>query len=87
MAAARCRRLADDPFFVDLGGTFDAINIRDLTGNKGSGKDDLSGYSTSTTVLQLPERLVTRDRRAVASAGTRNAVIGVWSTTERRGSR
>ena len=74
----------DDPFFVDLGGTFDAINVRDLTGNKGSGKDDLSGYSISTTVLQLPERLVTRDGRAVASAGARNAVIGVWSTTERR---
>jgi Domain of unknown function (DUF4331) len=74
----------DDPFFVDLGGTFDAINVRDLTGNKGSGKDDLSGYSTSTTVLQLPERQVTRDGKAVASAAARNAVIGVWSATERR---
>ena len=74
----------DDPFFVDLGGTFDAINVRDLTGNKGKGKDDLSGYSTSTTVLQLPERLVTRDGKAVSSASARNAVVGVWSTTERR---
>ena len=74
----------DDPFFVDLGGTFDAINVRDLTGNKGSGKDDLSGMSIHTTVLQLPERLVTKDRKSVASASAGNAVVGVWSTTERR---
>jgi Domain of unknown function (DUF4331) len=30
----------DDPFFVDLGATFDAINVRRLTGNQGEGKDD-----------------------------------------------
>ena len=34
----------DDPFFVDLGATFDGINVRKLTGNKGEGKDDLGGY-------------------------------------------
>ena len=44
----------DDPFFVDLGATFDAINVREGTGNQGEGKDDLSGYSTSATVLQIP---------------------------------
>ena len=40
----------DDPFFVDLGATFDAINVRELTGNKGQGKDDLSGFGISSTV-------------------------------------
>ena len=35
-------------------------------------------------MLQLPERLVTRDGKAVASASASNAVVGVWSTTERR---
>jgi hypothetical protein len=74
----------DDPFFVDLGATFDGLNVRELTGNKGEGKDDLSGYNVHSVVLQLPERLVTRDRRAVASADAANAVVGVWSTTERR---
>lgn len=74
----------DDPFFVDLGATFDAINVRMGTGNEGAGKDDLSGYSTSTTVMQIPERFVTRDGKAVASADAANAVVGVWSTTERR---
>jgi hypothetical protein len=74
----------DDPFFVDLGATFDGLNVRKLTGNQGEGKDDLSGYNVHSVVLQLPERLVTRDRRAVASADAANAVVGVWSTTERR---
>jgi hypothetical protein len=74
----------DDPFYVDLGAAFDAINVRVGTGNEGQGKDDFSDYSTSTTVMQIPERLVTRDGNAVASADAKNAVVGVWSTTERR---
>ena len=74
----------DDPFFVDLGGTFDAINIRQLTGNQGQGKDDLSGFSVSSTVLLVPESAVTRDGKPVKSAAASNSVIGVWSTTERK---
>ena len=74
----------DDPFFVDLGATFDGINVRKGTGNQGEGKDDFAGMSTSAVVLQLPERLVTRNRRAVSSPSAGNAVVGVWSTTERR---
>jgi hypothetical protein len=74
----------DDPFYVDLGATFDAINVRAGTGNEGQGKDDFSGYSTSTTVMQIPERLVTRDGKPVASADGKNAVVGIWSSTERR---
>jgi hypothetical protein len=74
----------DDPFFVDLGATFDGINVRKLTGNQGEGKDDLSGLNVHSTVLQVPERLVTRNHRAVAGADAANAVVGVWSTTERR---
>ena len=74
----------EDPFFVDLGATFDAINVRKLTGNQGKGKDDLSGMAIHAVVLQLPEKAVTKDRKAVASASAKNAVVGVWSTTERR---
>jgi hypothetical protein len=74
----------DDPFFVDLGATFDAINVRKLTGNQGEGKDDLSGLNIHSIVMQLPERLVTRDHRAVSGPDASNAVVGVWSTTERR---
>ena len=74
----------EDPFYVDLGATFDAINVRQGTGNEGEGKDDFSGYAISTTVLQIPERLVTRDGEMVEDADAFNAVVGVWSTTERR---
>lgn len=74
----------DDPFFVDLGATFDAINVRMGTGNEGAGRDDLSGYSTSSTIMQIPEAQVTRNGQAVSSAEAKNAVVGVWSTTERR---
>jgi hypothetical protein len=74
----------DDPFFVDLGATFDGINLRKLTGNQGEGKDDLSGMNTHSIIMQIPERLVTRDHKAVSGADARNAVVGVWSTTERK---
>ena len=75
---------ADDPFFVDLGTAFDAINIRVGTGNAGGGKDDLAGYNTHAFVLQVPIADVTRDGKPVASADAANAVVGVWSSTERR---
>jgi len=74
----------DDPFFVDLGATFDGINVRDLTGNKGGGKDDLSGMNTHSIVMQIPERLVTKDHKAVSGPNAGDAVVGVWSTTERK---
>ena len=76
----------DDPFFVDLGATFDAINVREGTGNQGGGKDDLSGYSTSATVLQIPQKRVTKNgkpvsgpTRATRSSGCGPARIGAAS--------
>ncbi|HEX8745024.1 MAG TPA: DUF4331 domain-containing protein [Thermoleophilaceae bacterium] len=74
----------DDPFFVDLGTTFDSINFRSGTGNQGGGKDDVAGYNTNAIALQVPEARVTRDRKPVAGADASNAVVGVWASTERR---
>jgi hypothetical protein len=76
----------DDPFFVDLGQTFDSINFRPGvgTGNQGGGKDDLAGYNTNSIVLQVPEAQVTRNHKSVSGATASNAVVGVWSSTERR---
>ena len=46
----------DDPFFIDLGMTFDLINFRDATtGNAGGFKDDLAGYAVHSFALELPE--------------------------------
>jgi hypothetical protein len=76
----------DDPFFVDLGQTFDAVNFRPGvgTGNQGGGKDDVAGYNTNSIVLQVPEAQVTADGKAVSGPSAPNAVVGVWSSTERR---
>ncbi|MEJ7789145.1 MAG: DUF4331 domain-containing protein [Thermoleophilaceae bacterium] len=74
----------DDPFFIDLGATFDGINIRKGTGNEGEGREDIAGTNTSAIVLQVPERQVTRNRRAVGSPKAGNSVVGVWASTDRR---
>jgi Domain of unknown function (DUF4331) len=81
---------ANDAFYVDLGAVFDGINIDKPgrpnigLGNQGGGKDDVAGYNTKSFVLQVPEREVTRDGRSVSGMNAKNAVVGVWSTTERR---
>jgi hypothetical protein len=74
----------DDPFFIDLTVPFDALNFRLATGNSGGGVDDVAGYSTHSVVMQVPEAQVTRDRGQVSGPNASNAVIGVWSSTERR---
>jgi Domain of unknown function (DUF4331) len=73
----------DDPFFVDLGTAFDAINFRVGTGNQGGGKDDLAGYGVHAVALQVPKSDVTVDGKAVSGPSAPNAVVGVWSSTER----
>jgi Domain of unknown function (DUF4331) len=73
----------DDPFFVDLGTTFDAINLRMGTGNAGGGKDDLAGYGVHSIALQVPKSDVTVDGKSVSGPTAPNAVVGVWTSTER----
>src|SRR2546423_1316500 len=73
----------DDPFFVDLGTTFDSIHLRKGTGNVGGGKDDLAGYNVHSIVLQVPKSEVTRNRRPVSGPSASNAVVGVWASTYR----
>jgi len=81
---------ADDPFFIDLAVIFDGINIDRPgrpgigLGNQGGGKDDVAGYNTHSFALQIPEADVTRNGRSVSGADAANAVVGLWTTTERR---
>jgi hypothetical protein len=81
---------ADDAFFIDLAAAFDGINIDKPgrpgigLGNQGGGKDDVAGYNTHSFVLQVPESDVTVDGRSVSGPKSRNAVVGVWATTERQ---
>ncbi|HEV7460534.1 MAG TPA: DUF4331 domain-containing protein [Solirubrobacteraceae bacterium] len=73
----------DDPFFVDLGATFDSVHLRKGTGNVGGGKDDLAGYNVHSIVLQVPKSKVTRNGRSVSGPKAANAVVGVWASTYR----
>ncbi len=74
----------DDPFFIDLGGAFDSINLCRGTGNEGGCRDDLAGFNVNSIVLQLPEARVTRDRRGVTGPDDSSAAVGVWASTERQ---
>ena len=81
---------ADDPFFIDLATIFDGINIDKPgrpsigLGNQGGGKDDVAGYNTHSFALQVPESDVTRNRKSVSGPDASNAVVGVWTSTERK---
>ncbi len=73
----------DDPFFVDLGMTFDGVNLEGRA-SQGKAVDDLAGYGVHSIVLQVPEEQVTRDGDEVDSMKDKNAVVGVWASTERK---
>ncbi|MFJ4680429.1 DUF4331 domain-containing protein [Kitasatospora sp. NPDC088783] len=67
---------ADDPFFLDLR-VFDLLYGGNL---KESGHDTLTGYNVNTIAIQVPKTSL-----ALKGDAERNPVIGVWSTTDRKG--
>ncbi|MFI7382198.1 DUF4331 domain-containing protein [Streptomyces sp. NPDC049813] len=67
---------ADDPFFADLR-VFDLLYGGNLSER---GQDTLAGYNVNTVALQIPKKAL-----ALRGNSSRNPVVGVWSTTERRG--
>ncbi len=74
----------DDPFFVDLGSTFDLLSIRPgAPGNKGGGRDDLAGFNVLSIALQVPIVQLTNDAK-MPSAGGQFNVIGAWTTAYRQ---
>lgn len=88
---------ADDPFYIDLGGFFDSVNLR---ANAASGiagvltaaqdgqdtvniaPDSVSGYNVNTIAIELPTTLLTRDGQPHPASDAR-AVIGTYATTAR----
>ena len=66
----------EDGFFGDIGAIFDLVAIRKAgtTGDKGGGRDFLSGYNVHTIALQVP----------ISQVDTKSHTIGVWSSTERQ---
>jgi Domain of unknown function (DUF4331) len=85
----------DDPFFIDLGGTFDTANLR--TGESGVpgvmtaaedktngnfAADTVSGYAVNAIAIQVPIAMLTSTGK-VEPPTSPNATIGVWGTTSR----
>ena len=75
----------DDPFYVDLGGTFDLINFRGaLPGAFSSGGDDgLTGFNVQTIAIQVPIKKLTRNGDIPTDLNSTSASIGVYSSTAR----
>ncbi len=79
----------DDPFFVDLGATFDLINIDKPgrpgigLGNVGGGDDGLTGYNTHTIAIQVPKTHLTRRGANPTDAASPASVVGVYASAER----
>ena len=76
----------DESFYIDLGGTFDSLNLRRtppvLTPAEDAndavnpfGVDTLSGFNVSSIAIEVPISTVT---------GNANAVIGAYASTERQ---
>jgi hypothetical protein len=77
----------DDPFYVDLGATFDLLTIRPgAPGNKGGGRDDLAGFNVLSIALQVPITQVTNNGKMPTADGE-FAVIGAWTTAYRQTTR
>ena len=73
----------DEGFYVDLGATFDLLQLRTLVTGQGAPVDSLAGYNVHSLAIELPIGAVTRNGVAPASPSDPSATIGVWSTASR----
>jgi hypothetical protein len=74
----------DEAFYVDLGATFDLLQLRTLVNGLGSPIDSLAGFNVNTLAIELPISAVTRNGVRPGGSSDPNATIGVWSTASRR---
>ena len=75
----------DDPFYVDLGGTFDLLGFRSAPPGAFStgGVDGLRGYSVNTIAIQVPIKSITRTRSVPTDANATSAAVGVYASASR----
>jgi hypothetical protein len=66
---------ADDPFFLDLR-VFDLLYGGDLSE---TGDDTLAGFNVNSVALQVPRNVLSKGKTSD------NPIVGIWSTTDRRG--
>ena len=73
----------DDPFFIDLGATFDLLNVRVPVGDTFGGVDALEGFNVQTIAIQVPIAQLVNDGVVPTDPADPDAIIGIWSTTSR----
>src|SRR5262249_59497543 len=83
----------DDPFFIDLGATFDSLNFRmgvggvltpqvDADDTHNYAPDAVAGFNVNSIVLEIPITMLTVDGK-LHPASDKNAVIGTYGSTPR----
>ncbi len=83
----------DDPFWIDLGGAFDTLNLRSTVapgalspaqdaGLQNVAPDQVSGFAVNSIAIEVPIALLTRTGNIEAASSTA-ATIGAWGTTSR----
>jgi hypothetical protein len=74
----------DDPFFVDLGATFDLVNLeRRAMQSPKDAFDGVTGYNVHSIVLQVPKTQLTRKGNDPTDASSPDSVIGVYASADR----
>ncbi len=86
----------DDPFYIDLGGVFDSLNLRGNfpSGTAGvltttqdmatinSAPDSVAGYNVNTIAIEVPIAMILQGNDRYGPTDAR-AVIGTWGSTSR----
>ncbi len=78
---------ADDPFFVDLAGAFDAGNFRPDGNPVNAPKDGLARFNVHSIALKIPISTLQQSGLPVSSATSildGNFIIGVWASASRK---
>jgi hypothetical protein len=83
----------DEGFYVDIGSAFDLLGLRPFNGAHlaplptARGVDGLAGANVHTIGIQIPTQLLTRTGALPTGPSDPTAIIGVYSTASRPGTR
>lgn len=83
----------DEPFFIDIASAFDLFGLRPFNSAhliplaNSNGVDGLAGYNVHSIAIQIPTQLLTASGQLPTGATDPNAILGVYSTVSRPGTR
>jgi hypothetical protein len=83
----------DEGFFIDTGSAFDLLALRPFNSAHlaplptSTGVDFLAGYNVHTIAIQVPTQLLTATGALPSGPSDPNAIIGVYATASRPGTR